>query len=333
MVLFSGTTFCGNSPVDHALLTLVHNEVAQLFSNVDEYKEENEQLKSQLLKVKQSLDHLLELPEKVDQLEQKVETLKQQVADLSINSAKGDESTKLPTFFGVLDRNEYFTGRAKELEILEKVFADINSISHVRGMARRKSNVLEICGLGGCGKSSLAFEYAWRNLERYPGGVFVVNGESDDLMRASLQRIYGEFVGTAQSNEQQEAKPFEQILNETLSWLGNLRDKWLLLVDNTDQKELSPCARNVLLGQWKSKASGDILVTSRRSSQALTEELDLPPENCFELDPFSVDESVEFLKKRTGIPSNCDPPGPRRKRTCPRAWRITSSLRTSCCIH
>ena len=317
MVVFSGTTFCGNSPVDPSLLSLVHNEVAQLSLNLDDllcqYKEQKDQLESQFLEVKQSLDQLLELPQEFEQMKLDVETLnksfeqiKQKVAELSSNSEKSEERVKRPTFFGTLDRNEYFTGRVKELETLEKVFTDTNSSPDVRGGARRKGNVLGICGLGGCGKSSLAFEYAWRNLERYPGGVFVLNGESDDLMRAFLQRIHGEFVSTAQSSQRQEAKPFEQLLNETLSWLGNLRDKWLLLVDNLDQKELSPCARTVFLGQWKSKMSGDILVTSRRRSQALSEDLNLLPENCLELDPFTVDESVDFLKKRTGIPTSCD---------------------------
>jgi len=324
MALFSGTTFCGNSPVDPSLLTLVHNEAAQLSLDLDDFlcqhKEEKNQLESQILEVKRSLEQLLELPQKVVQIEHDVESLKlqhkdqqdslkqmkQQMADLSTSSSKAEENAKSPTFFGALDRNKYFTGRVKELDTIEKVFADVNSAPDVLKVAKRKGNMLGICGLGGCGKSSLAFEYAWRNLERYPGGVFVVNGESDNLMRASLQRIHGEFVGSAQSQQQQEAKPFEQLLTETLSWLGNLRDEWLLLVDNMDQKELSPCARTVLLGQWKTKASGDILVTSRRRSQALSEDLDLLPENCFELDPFSVDESVEFLKKRTGIPSSCD---------------------------
>ena len=273
---------------------------------VCQYKEQRDELGSQLLQMKQSLDQLLELPRKVEQMEQKVETLEKQLADLSCGSEKREEHAKQPTFFGALDRNEYFTGRKEELESLRKAFEVTNTTPNVSGAGRRKGNVRGICGLGGCGKSSLAFEYAWRNLEVYPGGIFVVSGESDELMRACFQRIYGEFVVSAQSNQHEEAKPFEQVLNETLSWLGNLREKWLLLVDNMDQKELSFCARAVFLGQWKSKTSCDILVTSRRNSQTLCEDLHLPSEKCFELDPFSVDEAVEFLKKRTGISSSCD---------------------------
>ena len=33
-----------------------------------------------------------------------------------------------------------------------------------------------ICGLGGCGKTSAAIEFAWKYLERFPGGVFWING-------------------------------------------------------------------------------------------------------------------------------------------------------------
>ena len=273
---------------------------------VCQYREQRDELESQLLEIKHSLDQLLELPQKFEQMEQKVETLEQQLADLSCGSEKSDEHAKHPVFFGALDRNEYFTGRKEELETLRNAFQDTNTAPNVCGAARRKGNVRGICGLGGCGKSSLAIEYAWQNLERYPGGVFVVNGESDDLMRASFQRIYGEFVVSAQSNQFEGGKPFEQVLNETLSWLGNLKEKWLQIVDNMDQKELSSCAITVFLGQWKSKLSCDILITSRRNFETLCEDLRLPSENCFELDPFSVDEAVEFLKKRSGIPSSCD---------------------------
>ena len=270
---------------------------------VCQYKEQTDLLKSQLLEVQQTLQQLLQLPQKVEQVELEVETLKQEVADLSRSTMKRQESSKAPSFFGALDRNEYFVGREKELESLDKAFEEVDTKGAGLGSGKRKAKVHGICGLGGCGKSSLAFEYAWRNLESYPGGVFVINGESDDLLRASLQGIHGQFVYKTQPNKHEEAKQFDQLMMETLSWLGNLRDKWLLLVDNMDQKKLSPYARKIFFGQWKNKTSVDILVTSRRSPQTLCKDLDLRPENCPELDAFSVDESIEFLKKRTGLAS------------------------------
>ena len=268
-----------------------------------QYKEQNDLLKSQLCEVQQNLQQLLQLPHKVEQVEHKVETLEQKVEDLSCRLARRQESVNPPSFFGALDRNEYFTGRKKELESLDKAFEEVNTTGAGLGSGKRKAKVHGICGLGGCGKSSLAFEYAWRNLERYPGGVYVINGESDELLRSSVQGIHGQFVYKSQPNRHEEAKQFDQLMTETLSWLGSLRHKWLLLVDNMDQKKLSSYTRKMFLGQWKNKTVGEILVTSRRSPQTLCKDLDLRPENCLELDAFSVDESIEFLKKRTGLAS------------------------------
>ena len=273
----------------------------QLSCNLDhfvcQYKEQSDLLKSQLCEVQQNLQ------QKVEQVQHKVETLEQKFEDLSCRLVRRQESVNPPSFFGALDRNEYFTGRKKELESLDKAFEEVNTKGAGLGCSKRKAKVHGICGLGGCGKSSLAFEYAWRNLERYPGGVYVINGESDELLRASLQGIHGHFVYKSQPNRHEEAKQFDQLMTETLSWLGSLRHKWLLLVDNMDQKKLSSYTRKMFLGQWKNKTLGDILVTSRRSPQTLCKDLDLRPENCLELGTFSVDESFEFLKKRTGLPS------------------------------
>ena len=283
-------------------------EVKQIKDDVESLKQQVadqqfEQIKDDVESLKQQV-----ADREVEQIKDDVESLKQQVADLRCNDAKGEERTKCPVFFGAFDRNEYFTGRKKILETLERAFDDVNPTANSRGVPKRGINTRGICGLGGCGKSSLALEYAWRNMERYPGGVFVVNGESDDLMRVSLQGIHEEFVDvdSTQSNRCKEGKLFEVLLTETLSWLGNLTEKWLLLVDNLDQKELSSCARKLFFGQWKSKTSGDILVTSRRRHRVLCEDLRLSPENCYELDPFSVSESAEFLDKRTGIQSCCE---------------------------
>ena len=307
--LLTGTTFCGNSPLDPVLLSLVQNEVPHLSSILDDFifqdKEEKDRLKTQLLAIEQSL---LQLYKKVEQIENKVHTLEQQVEDLSVYSKASEDDAKHPRFFGVLNRNEYFTGRRKELEDLGKAFENASTESNEHGPRRTNKNIRGICGLGGCGKSCLALEYAWENMERYPGGIFVINGESDELIRASLHAIHQEYVVIAPSNQHNNETQltFDCVLKKTLSWLGNLREKWLLLVDNMDEKELGPCAMKVFFGQWKCKAFCDILVTSRRSSPTLCEDLDLPPENYLELGPFSSDESVEFLKKRAGVQSSCN---------------------------
>ena len=301
----TGTAFCGNCPVDPTLLSLVHNGVLQLSFSLEDFvcqfKEQYDSLKSQVFEVKQNLEELLELPQKFQQMEHEMKTLKQQMADLSCSAMKRQQSVNPPSFFGALERNGYFTGRKKELESLDNAFQDVTTTEDVLKGCKKRTKVHGICGLGGCGKSSLAFEYAWRNLERYSGGVYVINGESDELLRSSVQGIHGQFVYKSQPNRHEETKQFDHLMTETLSWLGSLSRKWLLLVDNMDQKKLSSYTRKMFLGQWKNKTLGDILVTSRRSPQTLCKDLDLRPENCLELDAFSVDESFEFLKKRTEL--------------------------------
>ena len=193
----TGTAFCGNCPVDPSLLSLVHYELLQLSSSLEDFvcqfKEQNDVLKTQVFEVKQNLEELLELPQKVKQMEHEMETLKQRVGDFSCSAMKRQQSVNPPSFFGALERNEYFTGRQKELESLDNAFQNVTTTKDFPKGCKKTTKIHGICGLGGCGKSSLAFEYAWRNLERYSGGVYVINGESDELLRSSVQGIHAHF--------------------------------------------------------------------------------------------------------------------------------------------
>ena len=107
-----------------------------LSSNLDEFVEQKDELESQLLGVKHSLDQLVELPQEVEQIKDDMESLKQQVADLRCDAAKSEEPTKHPVVFGALDRNEYFTARKEVLETLERAFDDVNPTANSRGVPR-----------------------------------------------------------------------------------------------------------------------------------------------------------------------------------------------------
>ena len=96
-----GTAFCGNSPIDTTLLSLVHNEVLHLSSGFDtfacQYEEQKKELESQFLDVKQSLAELMKLGEKVEEMEYDMQNLKRQVADLSRTPLKAEREAKIPT--------------------------------------------------------------------------------------------------------------------------------------------------------------------------------------------------------------------------------------------
>lgn len=71
-------------------------------------------------------------------------------------------------------RNDRFVGRESELDDLH----DRLTRGHNVGVTQQAG----VHGMGGVGKTEVAFEYAWRRLDDYPGGVFGVSGDRDLLM-------------------------------------------------------------------------------------------------------------------------------------------------------
>ncbi|XP_076078249.1 uncharacterized protein LOC143048448 [Mytilus galloprovincialis] len=75
------------------------------------------------------------------------------------------------TLFYPPNRPETFVAREKELCKLKDSFIGKNNANHT----------LVICGLGGCGKTTLAIEFAWRSQEFYPAGVFWMSAETQEI--------------------------------------------------------------------------------------------------------------------------------------------------------
>ena len=71
-------------------------------------------------------------------------------------------------------RNDRFVGRESQLDELH----DRLTREHNVGVTQQAG----VHGMGGVGKTEVAFEYAWWRLDDYPGGVFAVGGDRDLLM-------------------------------------------------------------------------------------------------------------------------------------------------------
>jgi hypothetical protein len=70
-------------------------------------------------------------------------------------------------------RNAKFVGRETELQEIHRHLNNRGAIGITQQVAAY--------GYGGVGKSTIALEYAWRHMGEFPGGVFVIPCDTDDL--------------------------------------------------------------------------------------------------------------------------------------------------------
>ena len=103
--------------------------------------------------------------------------------------------------YQVPSRNPCFCGRNSELDAIAAQLENTD-----KGCVHSA-----ICGLGGVGKTALAVEFLWRHKGEYPGGIFWISGENNNL----FQRCLGEMPRQIGAFE----KDFCNSLSRTLDWL------------------------------------------------------------------------------------------------------------------
>ena len=202
-------------------------------------------------------------------------------------SSFSEESKEI--VFDAPEQSKWFTGREKELSILEKCL----QFEKIGGL-----NMAAICGLGGCGKTTLASHFAWKRKAEYEGGVFWISMEDDRRFENSLNDLALRLGVLADS--------FDLTLSKVLNYLSKSKKAWLLVLDDVDQLNISDQMRKICCGGWRRQAIGHLLLTTRRKSKEVHDSFDVNPSNCVELLSFSEDEAVGFLVSRSGL---LDPTG------------------------
>ena len=189
------------------------------------------------------------------QLDSRVRALEERI----VNAVAGSKIVQVPS------RNCCFSGRRNELETIA---------AHARNS---KGGFIHsaICGLGGVGKTSLVVEFLCQHEEDYPGGIFWISGENNQVFQRSLNEV-AQQLGTFQND-------FSISLSNTLECLKRQDDLWCLVVDNLDELEMSPDMKKLLTGHWKHKACGHLIITTRREVVEIWEDLGIEEEYCIEV--------------------------------------------------
>ena len=211
--------------------------------------------------------------------EQKVKALESSLED-HVNASATNEATA----FLAPRRNSCFCGRANELSAILGILND-NQNSCVD---------TAIYGLGGIGKTSLAVEFIWRHKNEYPGGIFWISGESNMTFQSSVREMALEMQITSPESD------FSFTLMKALAWLKKQSKMWCLVVDNLDQLEMSEDMRKLLRGKWKQGSRGHVIITTRREPREILKETGIEEKSCIELKRLTQEQSVEFLRKKTG---------------------------------
>ncbi|KAL9971098.1 hypothetical protein ACROYT_G023585 [Oculina patagonica] len=279
--------------------THLNEKISKVLNTVEDFNRliaERDNLRGAFHLISEDVDHVRS---EVQNVALELTTTKLQVANLEINLASVKSEVK-----GVA--NEVATNK-NTISVLQKdvmeVKEEVETLKAKPPEGQNSDDSDALCTAPRCGKTSLAVEFSWRCKNRFPGGVFWINGESDENICKSVVENLALLNIPASTSEK-----VDDTLNRFLALLSKKKRPWLLIVDNADELEDQTCptgVKKICKGPWQRNGNpfkhGHILLTTRRSAKDTKTFLKLSSDDCFELQCFSEKEGALFLMQRTGF--------------------------------
>ena len=177
-------------------------------------------------------------------------------------------------------KQQNFVGRTVELQKIKQSFLDNN-----------KKTILS--GLGGIGKTSLALEFAHKNKQDFPGGVFWITADTENN-EIQLKNAISDI--SLQINNK-ESEPEKQA-NLVTNYFRNVEKKCLLVVDNLDNPPTSTSIVNKLVnGNWLRDSKVNLLITTRLEERDLLSN-SFQDSNVISIETFNREDAIKFLCRR-----------------------------------
>ena len=286
------------------VIHLISEDVEYLKSRVNNLDMELASTKSQLSNLDLNLSNVTDEVAKnktiISSLQMDVLEVKEEVETLKATPVQRVENADdNDVVFTTPSRLTAFTGRNLALGWLEQNLTPRHSRENCPGTS---CCTKAVCGLGGCGKTSLAVEFAWKCKNRFPGGVYWINGEGDENINKSVVENLALLNISASTSEK-----VDDTLNRFSAFLSKRKHPWLLVVDNADELDDQTCptgVKKICKGPWQRNGSvtkyGHILLTTRQTVKETKTLLKLSTDDCLELQCFSENEGASFLMQRTG---------------------------------
>ncbi|KAL1603800.1 hypothetical protein SLS60_005391 [Paraconiothyrium brasiliense] len=183
-------------------------------------------------------------------------------------------------------RNELFVGRESQLQAIEETI--VSRDTHQR---------MAIYGLGGCGKSALALEFAYRALATNPRHeIFWVSAMSQESVGLAFREIAVRLKIPGINDDNANLK---KLVREALS--SKTSNDWLMIVDNADDPRIllesdSEDPKSIPLIDYVPRSNKGAILFTTRSREAAAE---LSQTCVLSLDDMGEAEAQQLLMNRT----------------------------------